>query len=631
MHIPRALLALALAATAAAQARAPHWSYQRIERPALPAVQNAAQALQPFDRFVLARLEREGIAPAPAADRATWLRRASLDLCGLPPSPEHLAQFLADMEEGAFERAVDRMLDGPAFGERWAQRWLDLARYADSQGYEKDDLRPDAWRYRDWVIDAYTRDLPFDQFTIEQLAGDLLPKPSQEQLVATAFHRQTMTNTEGGTDDEEFRTDAVLDRTNTTMSVWMGSTVGCAQCHDHKFDPFSQKEYYRLYAFFDQTEDYDQGDERPTLRVPSAAQRERSAVVQAELDRVRAGLQPEAGAVAAWASPLRERIAALGKAALRQSVWHLLAPVRGASFDDAYDRAWSPEQKVTLDAEQEGLRWQERADLVDGKVHTWEGANSAFYLHRTIHADAAAVAVLSLGSDDAIRVRWNGKEVLAKKASRAAGPDQELVEVTLQPGDNELLLKVVNGGGIGGFYFELRATSLGAVLEGALAKPVATCSEAELAAIRDAYVRTAPELATARAEVAKLERELDALRGPSVPILRELPPERRRTTRIHLRGSFLTQGEPVSPGVPACWPPLPAGAPENRLGLARWLVSRDNPLTARVQVNRFWGRAICFTCRPVPGFPFAFTALMSPTRKCTRWWSTGAVLPNPIM
>jgi hypothetical protein len=359
-----------------------HWAYRPVVRPELPAGSDE-DCLQALDRFVRRDLAARGLEPAPPADRATWLRRVSLDLCGLPPTPDEVAAFAADASPEAFERQVDRLLQQPAFGERWAAWWLDLARYADSQGYEKDGLRPHMWRWRDWVIAAFARDLPFDQFTVEQLAGDLLPGATLEQQVATAFHRNTMTNTEGGTDDEEFRTAAVIDRVNTTMTVWMGSTLGCAQCHDHKYDPFSQREYFQLFAFFDQTEDADRDDEAPTLRAPTQEQQQRLLALDAEID--------------------------------------------------------------------------------------------------------------------------------ACQAPAAAGD-----------------------------------------------------------------------------RLAALQREREAIAVPLVPVLRELPAERRRTTRVHLRGSFLTPGDAVSPAVPACWPTLPADAPRTRLGLARWLVSRDNPLTARVQVNRAW-------------------------------------------
>jgi hypothetical protein len=408
-----------------------------------------------------------------------------------------------------------------------------------------------------------------------------------------------MTNTEGGTDDEEFRCDAVVDRVNTTMAVWMGSTLGCAQCHDHKYDPFSQREYYQLFAFFDQTEDQDQPDERPTLRAQTADQRRRTAALDERLAALRGRLDGDAAQRGAWITAERARFGAFAAAAPEASVWRLLGPVPAASFDGACDAEFAPERQVRLDEPQEGRSWQERPDFADGSVHQWNGDNSAFYLHRVIRARGAARAVLALGSDDALKVWWNGRGVLARKVSRPALPDQDLVEVELQPGDNELLLKVVNGGGPGGFCFSLRATAYGAGAEAALGTPAEACGVREDAALRDAYAAHAPELASVRSEIAAVERERTELEGPLVPVLRELPADRRRTTRIHRRGSFLDQGDAVQPGVPACWPPLPDGAPRDRLALARWLVSADNPLAARVQVNRFWeelfGRGLVVT------------------------------------
>ncbi|HLQ36354.1 MAG TPA: PSD1 and planctomycete cytochrome C domain-containing protein [Planctomycetota bacterium] len=568
-----------------------HWSYRKVTPPSLPALRDAGWCRQDLDRFVLAKLEQQGIAPAPECDRATWLRRVALDLCGLPPTPEEVQAFLGDHAADAFERQVDRLLESKHYGERWAQTWLDLARYADSQGYEKDDLRPDAWRWRDWVIDAFQRDLPFDQFTREQLAGDLLPAPTLEQRVATAFHRQTMTNTEGGTDDEEFRCAAVIDRVNTTMSVWMGSTLGCAQCHDHKFDPFSQQEYYQLFAFFDQTEDNDQPDERPTLRAPTPLQQAAQKQLELELTELRDRLRRDPAAVAAWASAQRQRLLAFAAAAARPDEWHAIGPFAAADFHSAHTTAFAPEQPeqgVQLDREQGGQRWLLHPEWHDGQVHRWSGDNSAFYLYRTIHADAAAIATLSLGSDDAIKVWWNGRELLQKEIGRAAAADQELLDLELVPGDNTLLLKITNGRGPSGFYFDLRPGPFDATVAAALAVAPGACSAAQQQQIAEAYGRFAPELAPLRVQIAARERELDGTVGPAVAILRELPADKRRTTRIHLHGSFLTQGEVVQPGTPACLPPLPAAAPRNRLGLVDWLVSTDNPLTARVQVNRLW-------------------------------------------
>ncbi|MEO8127484.1 MAG: PSD1 and planctomycete cytochrome C domain-containing protein [Bryobacteraceae bacterium] len=234
-----------------------HWAFQPVRRPAVPAVALAERVRNPIDAFVLARLEREKIAPSPEASKITLLRRVSLDLTGIPPSPEEIDEFLADKRPDAYDRVVDRLLASPHYGEKWARHWLDLARYADSDGYEKDWFRPWAWRYREWVINAINRDMPFDQFTIDQLAGDLLPHASVEQHVATGFQRNTLTNREGGVSNAQFRFEDTIDRAATVGSVWLGLTVGCAQCHDHKFDPISQKDFYQLFAFFDNVEEAD--------------------------------------------------------------------------------------------------------------------------------------------------------------------------------------------------------------------------------------------------------------------------------------------------------------------------------------------------------------------------------------
>ena len=248
-----------------------HWSYEPPVRPEPPVVRDAAWPRQAIDRFILSHLERAGVRPQPEAGRHALARRVALDLTGLPPSLEEMEAFAADAAPGAYERFVDRQLAKPAYGEHWARGWLDLARYADSKGYADDQPRS-IWPYRDWVIDAFNANRPFDRFTIEQIAGDLLPEPTRAQLIATGFHRNTMNNTEGGTDDEEFRTVAVVDRVNTTLAVWMGTSMACAQCHTHKYDPISLHDYFRMYAFFNQTEDADRNDESPVLEFFTPAQ-----------------------------------------------------------------------------------------------------------------------------------------------------------------------------------------------------------------------------------------------------------------------------------------------------------------------------------------------------------------------
>ena len=260
-----------------------HWSFSQIRRPELPEIENPEQAVRPFDRFVIARLKKEGLTISDRADRYTLARRISLDLIGLPPSIEQVDAFVNDPSPNAIENYVDKVLANPAYGERWARVWLDLARYADSQGYAQDSARV-IWRYRDWVIESINKNMPFDQFTIEQIAGDMLPNPTEDQLIATAFHRNTMTNSEGGTDNEEFRVAAVVDRVNTTMQVWMGITMGCAQCHSHKYDPISQEEFFRVFAILNQTEDADRNDEGPNLAQFTPEQETRRAQLQQQID-----------------------------------------------------------------------------------------------------------------------------------------------------------------------------------------------------------------------------------------------------------------------------------------------------------------------------------------------------------
>jgi hypothetical protein len=305
---------------------AEHWAFVPPKRPRVPENHDLQSAIRnPIDGFILARNREAGLKPNPLADKFILIRRASLDLRGLPPTPQEVDAFAADHGPDAYEKVVERFLADPAYGERWAAMWLDLARYADSAGYGSDPLRPNIYPYRDWVIDAFNRNVPYDRFTLEQLAGDVLPEPSREQRIATAFHRNTMTNTEGGTDDEEFRVAAVKDRVDTTFQVWMGLTVGCAKCHSHKYDPISHKEYYQLYAIFNQTADADREDEKPVMAIPTAEQEARIARVDAQVGELKGQLDTwtparVASLVGQWfpgippdVLVLRERIARLEK------------------------------------------------------------------------------------------------------------------------------------------------------------------------------------------------------------------------------------------------------------------------------------------------------------------------------
>jgi hypothetical protein len=425
----------------------PHWALIAPNALSLPEVNDKAWSRNGIDLWILARLESERLQPSPEADRFTLLRRASLDLRGLPPAPHELDEFMQDSAPGAYERAIDRFLDDPAFGERWARMWLDQARYADSAGFGSDPLRPNIWRYRDWVIDAFNRNVPFDQSTVEQIAGDLLPHPSLEQKIATAFHRNTMTNTEGGTDDEEFRVAAIKDRVDTTMQVWMGLTMGCAKCHSHKFDPITHEEYYKFYAFFNQTADNDQPAETPVVPAPNAR-------------------------------------------------------------------------------------------ILD-----------------VIHRIDARIAVLR-------------KELEARSTALTAA--QAKWESGLGPAGGKA------------------RKDLPKEVQSVLDTPVGKRTKAQSETLARHFRSVAPELKPLRDEITALEKSKPEI--PSVPVMVELPADKRRATHILRKGNFLDPGDAVESGVPASLPSLPAGAPKNRLGLAQWLVDRRNPLTARVAVNRFWAQ-----------------------------------------
>ncbi len=312
------------------EAKNTHWAYQPIRRVAPPAVKKGDWVRNPIDQFVLAELERCGIAPSPEADRHSLIRRLNLDLLGLPPSIEEIDTFVNDSRPNAVEELVDRLLKSPHFGERWGRHWLDMARYADSDGYEKDNPRPDAYRWRDWVIDVINNDLPFDQFTVEQIAGDLLPNATAMQKLATAFHRQTLTNTEGGTDKEQWRVEACFDRTETTGAVWLGLTVGCARCHSHKYDAISQREYYQLFAAFNN------GDEETSIVPKSpeevAAYAKAKAAHDAEIAEVAAKLRAEQAklgeAFATWESKVQ---AALAESTAQPLKLHVLDELKVAS------------------------------------------------------------------------------------------------------------------------------------------------------------------------------------------------------------------------------------------------------------------------------------------------------------
>lgn len=573
-----------------------HWSFTPLQKPGLPTINQELWPKNGIDYFIGSELERIGLAPNPEADRYALARRLFLDITGLPPTFEEAEAFAIDTDPLAYEKLVDRLVDDPAYGENWAAMWLDLARYADSAGYGSDPLRT-IWKYRDWVINAFNRNLPYDQFTLDQIAGDLVPNPTTDQLIATAFHRNTKTNTEGGTDDEEFRVEAVRDRVDTTVQVWMGLTMGCAKCHTHKYDPISIQEYYQFYDFFNHTQDEDKPDESPLLATPTDEQK---AQIQ-DLDPLIESLRRKTSSIgdelkpdfAAWIDSVR---APEKNTSLDLSPWSAAGPFFAENFDKVHDKEFVKAGSIDLESPipqgDMSLTWKRMDDWIDGQIHTFEGDNSATYLYRNINSPTEIYQFVSLGSDDSIQVWINGRRIHNNKTSRGFAPDQDFVGLPLKKGINHLLLKISNGNGGYGFYFQLKEKNAPNDLVELIEKSPEELSAEDQKKIERFYLENTPVLQAERDELAQLNGRKRAIQNSIVktPVMRELDPEKFRSSHVLIKGNFLSQGEEVQADVPSAFHPLPADAPRNRLGVAYWLTDSRNPLTARVAVNRFWAR-----------------------------------------
>ncbi len=577
-----------------------HWAYVKPKRPTLPPVKSVAWARSPIDRFILAKIEKAGLHPSPEADKVTLLRRVTLDLTGLPPTPAEVDAFVADKSPNAYDKVVDLLLASPHYGERMALPWLDTARYADSNGFQQDG---DTYQYvwRDWVVKALNTNMPFDQFTIQQLAGDLLPNATIDQKVATGFNRCHLLNGEGGAIAEEQRNVILFDRVDVTATTWLASTMACAQCHDHKYDPISRKDYYSFLAFFNNVPEsgtppfggqYRIAD--PFIVVPTDEENAKLKDLETRLADVQqkekaAQSLPEAKeALAKW---ITEAAAGNG-AAPTAGVWQLFTAPKSADFNAAFNDKLGPEQRLSktaaLTLTGPGEQWSAHPEWTDGKVYVLNGETTAFYLYRRIHTDTARSLKLSFGSDDGMKAWLNGEQIVNDNAQRAALPDQDVVTVGLKVGDNDLLVKIVNGGGIGGFYFKMLDNGIPADVLALLRKPAAR-TEAEDQKLRDFYFSMQPppgvkDLVAQRMAIAKQVADVKA-NLPKVMVMSDAQP---RKTHLLLRGNYEMPAEEVSCATPESLPTMPADAPRNRLGLAKWLVNPDHPLTARVQVNRYW-------------------------------------------
>jgi len=760
-----------------------HWSFVKPQLPSLPNVRDTKWPQNAMDYFVLARLEKEGFKPAPPADPHTLIRRLSLDLTGLPPTPEAVEAFVKEFspapapvpptakggaggaggkrerERAALERLVDRLLASPAYGERMARTWLDLARYADSAGYGSDPLRLNIWPWRDWVINAFNRNVPYDRFTLEQLAGDLLPGATTDQQIATGFHRNTMTNTEGGTDDEEFRSAAVKDRIAVTMQVWMGITMNCAQCHTHKYDPISNKEYYQFYAMFNQTEDNDKPDEAPTLSLPTPAE-------QAGMDRFKAQLADLARKLSTPTPELLKELADWN-AKQSDSMWTVLEPAdfesangatlvrlpdhsllasgkapdvdtftlkiptqlkgitalrlellpdtslpakgsgrgeKGRAVVSSFKLATQPlkpefkkarfirvelpgEHRVLSLAEVQVFSSRQNAAL-KGKAaqsSTDHGADAARAMDGRTDGDFSGANSttatkaednpwweLDLGAEIPIEefVLWNRtdgglgsrlanfkvyaldaarKEVFTQSVAAPPAPSQRFNLVGEKPaalanatsdhaqegfevakaidtdektgwsnggretnavaavfetntsiGDTNGTMLVITLSQSAGAQATLGRFRISATTQPKpvrivpqktrelLAKETKSRRPADEKELVKYWADFSPSLAKTRADRDKAKKDLDAVKPVALPVMRELSKDKLRTTKLMIKGNFLNTADEVQPAFLTAFAPPPTNTPLNRVGVSQWLTSPENPLTARVAVNRLW-------------------------------------------
>ncbi len=600
-----------------------HWAFKPVVRSEPPAVQGTDWVRNEIDQFVLARLEAESLAPSPDADPITLLRRLHLDLVGLPPTIAEIEAFTTDPSPYAYENAVNRLLASPHFGERWGRHWLDLSRYADSDGFEKDTVRPFAWRYRNWVIDALNRDVPYDQFTIEQLAGDLLPNADTDQRVATGFHRNTLTNKEGGVDQEQFRVEQVVDRTNTTASVFLGLTMACAQCHDHKYDPLSQKEYYGLYAFFNTAMEQDIPAVLPEEEDSYEAAAARHRAMQSELEKAVRDYRK------VLESKLEEWEASMEPPSIQ---WTLIEPASmssagGATFTQLEDGSIlvsgnSPEFDTYTLVTNTGIDNISgiRLEVLTDKSLPNTGPGRARHGNFILSEFSAAVAPpnnpnkkqniefesawtdfwekgwkaeAAIDGDPATGWSidaWHGynENRVAIFTTREGQPLESLSTLTLtmdfQYGSRHALGRFKIWVARGDREHLKLPVDLGPILN---KKPEDRTDE-EKAKLIDFMGQDDPEMS---ARLAALEAHKKAAPNPPNTKAQTLtanpePP----VTHVLARGDFLSpEDEVVTPHVPSVLPAIePRGANPDRLDLARWIADPANPLTGRVAANRLW-------------------------------------------
>lgn len=554
-----------------------HWSFVKPDPPQVPHVDGPHQE-QPIDQFVLKKLQQNlktGLGDA--ADPARLIRRLALDLTGLPPDRDMTDSFVADPSLENYERIVDELLADSSFGEHWASMWLDLARYADTMGYAGDETRT-IWPWRDWLIKSLNDNMPFDQFTREVLAGDLLTNATEAQRLATAFHRNTLNNNEGGTNDEEFRTIAVKDRISTTLNTWMGLTLRCAECHSHKYDPISTREYYEFLDFFNQTADADRGDEYPRIELRPESLRSMIAELDVQIEELRIRQQQ------------------------KTPFWKTTTPIKATSENgsvltienDGSVLATGPNPiqdtySLSLDFRAGTISGLQIEILPDG-YHTGKvgrGDGGAFVLTQVrVDAGQQPVSLKSAAADYA-QSGFEPVHVIRKQVAERDEPLGWAVHHKQQGFGQERTLVV---------EFEKPVVFVDATRLDVHLVFNSQWHHSNAGRVRVSTTEILnPVDRFNRKQIDPLQRQIDQLvarrnEPVRVPVLSDLPQDKRRTTHIMKRGNFQNLGEPVSASTPAAFNPFRDDLSRDRLGVAEWLVSEDNPLTARVTVNRYWAR-----------------------------------------
>ena len=592
-----------------------HWAFQPPQKPTVPDASNA-WSHRPIDRFLHAAMRHALLEPNPRADRYTLARRLYQDLLGLIPTPDEVDAFVQDPSPNAYEQLVDRLLASPRYGEHWARSWLDLARYSDTNGYEKDRPRS-IWAYRDWVVEAINQDMPFDQFTVEQIAGDMLPAATVSQRIATGFHRNTMLNEEGGIDPLEYRFYAMVDRVATTGTVWMGLTVGCAQCHSHKFDPISQTDFYRLMALLNNADE-------PDLIIPvppstdDPPDQQRLTVLKSDLIRDVLHGEHRVG-FRTWIDHLRKQAAtwSIAKPASFESNLPKLERLDDnslfASGDftkrDEYDLTLQLGDKRSITAIRlEALPDQRLPAAGPGRTY-YEGRKGQFFLSElNLSADSVPIEVEQVfysnqAPDSAAQqILFDGNGSSGWSNNGRSGERHVVVlqlkrPLTTTTLDVRMLFERHFVAALGRFRFSVTtgehhlgsvgpdALSVSSAVETILTRDESSWTDEELRQVALEYIRVSPTMAEARKPVEQLQKKLD--RQVETLVMQERPSDNPRKTFRHHRGEWLSKREEVTGNVPSVFPQLPDER-ANRLGLANWLVSQDNPLFARVLVNRTW-------------------------------------------